>query len=92
MKCRDVAPQSNRFPNVIDRHLMSTCLVGHHAHQVDRVDMLWFDRQNLLIDVFGGLLSAGLMVLEGDLQCFADRRHGMHKLIRMVSVPASVLI
>ena len=50
-------------------------LVSNHAEKMERIGMIRLDRENLPIDLLGGLQPAGLMVLDRNRQCFGNRCH-----------------
>jgi hypothetical protein len=54
---------------------MSACAVGDQAKEMPRIGMIRLECENLPVNLLGGLQPAGLMVLEGNRQCFGNRCH-----------------
>ena len=67
--------QPDRTSNVFDGSLVLAHLVSNHAEKVPRVGMIRLDRENLPVDLLGGLQPTGLMVLDRNRQCFGNRCH-----------------
>jgi hypothetical protein len=52
-------------PVVGNRDVVPVYLVGKIAQEMECLDMIGLDRQDLAVNLFGGLQLAGLMVLHG---------------------------
>ena len=50
-----IVPQADRPPDVLHGNLVLAHLGSEHAEKMDRVGLIRFDRENLPIDLFGGL-------------------------------------
>ena len=50
--------------NVLDGNLVLAHLVSQHAQKMNRIGLIRLDREDLPVDVLGGLQTATLMVLE----------------------------
>ena len=73
-ECR-VPLQPDRAANIFDGSLVLAHLGGNHAEKMERVGVIRLDRKNLPIDLLGSLQSTGLMVLNGNRQCFENCCH-----------------
>ena len=47
-------------------------LVSNHAEKMERNRLIWFDLQDLTIDLLGSLQPATLMVFYRERQCFGN--------------------
>ena len=69
------ALQRDRPFDVLDGNLVLAHLVGNHAQKMERVGMIRLGRENLPIDLLGGLQPPALMVLDGNRQGFGNGCH-----------------
>ena len=67
--------QPDRPSNVLDGNLVLARLVSNHAEKMPRIGMIRLDRENLPVNLLGGLQPAGLMMLDRNRQCFGNRCH-----------------
>ena len=58
-----------------DRFIQPARLMSDHAEKLDRIGLVRSDLEDLPINLLGSLQPAGLMVSEGDCQCFGNRGH-----------------
>ena len=65
----------DRPRDVLDGDLVLARLVSDHAEKMPRIGMIRLDRENLPVDLLGGMQPAGLMVLDRDRQCFGNGCH-----------------
>ena len=70
--------QPDRPSNVLDGNLVLAHLVSDHAEKMNRIGVIRLGRENLPIDLLGGLQPAGLMVLDRNRQCFGNRCHDVN--------------
>jgi hypothetical protein len=95
---RYISFQSYRPSNVLDGNFMLAYLVSNHAEKMNRIDVIRLDRQNLPIDLLGGLQPTGLMMLDRNRQRISNRCcnglecHGRNTLALfwLVRAPAEV--
>ena len=65
MKGGLVSLELDRPPNVLDGNFMLADLVGQHAEQMPRVNLVRLGGENLTINLLGRLQLARLMMLDG---------------------------
>ena len=53
-------------------------LVSQHAEQMKRIGMVGIDLQDLPIDLLGRLEPTGLVVFQGQRECFGNRCHRVY--------------
>ncbi len=53
-------------------------LVSNQTEKTPRIGMIGLDRENLPVDLLGGLQAAGSMVLDGNRQCLGNRCHDVN--------------
>ena len=51
-----------------DRFIQSARLVRNHAQKMDRIDLIRLHHEDLPVETFGSLQTAGLVVFDGDRQ------------------------
>ena len=86
-----IAFQRDRPPDVLDGQLVLADLVSDQAEKMQRIGLIGFDREDLPIDLLGGLQPPGLMVLDRNRQCFGNRCHNVNydnAICRPQCVPA----
>ena len=75
MENRNTGLHLDRAADVLDRGLVVANLVGDNSQQVQGVGVGRLDRENLAVDLLGGLQAAGLVVLDRHGQSFGNGRH-----------------
>ena len=74
--------QLDRPSNVFDSNLVLAQLGSNQAEKMDRINMIWLDRENLPIYLLGSLQPTGSMMLDCNCQCFGNRCHETYYDIR----------
>ncbi len=67
--------ERDRPSNVLDGNFVLAHLVSHHAEKMNGIGVIRLDRENLPINLLGGLQPAALMMPDRNRQCFGNRRH-----------------
>ena len=88
MEERLVAVQPDRPSDVLDGQLVLARLVSQHAEQMKRIGMVGIDLQDLPVELLRCLEVAGLVMLQGQCQCFSDRCHadGFHHVLILLLI------
>ena len=63
-------------PQQIERHFLPPQLMSEQTQIVHRINMLGLLRQNLPIELFGGVQPRGLMMLQCKIEGLLDRELG----------------